>query len=284
MKTETKIKLASLASRGIRRLRTSLGKPNLAVFHRNGLDWELDLTQGIDFAIFLQGAFEPGTLREYAHLVRPGDTVFDIGANIGAHTLPLAQLVGAEGSVVAFEPTDYAFKKLQKNMALNPSVERRINAVQALLVGDATQTKPSSVPSSWSLAAPAPGEIIHPVHKGTFNSVSGATAFPLDEWVAKNNITRLDFVKIDVDGFEVDVLEGATETLDRFRPRIIMEFSPYVFEERGRSFKELLSILRQNGYEAREVRGRRLDLTDELEQTIPHGTSINVILRTSDGS
>lgn len=284
MKTHVKIQLASLASGGIRRLRSILGKPNTGVFHRGGLNWELDLTQGIDFAIYLQGGFEPSTLQEYGRMVRAGDTVFDIGANVGAHTLPLASLVGFEGSVVAFEPTDYAFKKLQRNVSLNPVLGERITVVQALLVGTAQQAKPPSIPSSWSLAAPAPGEVIHPVHKGTYNSLSGALAVPLDQWVANANLNRLDFIKIDVDGFEVDVLEGAKETLQRFRPRIMMEFAPYVFQERGRSFKELLSTLRQQGYEAREVQKSKLDLSDDLEKKIPHGESINVILVPSNAS
>ncbi len=278
MTTEQKIRIAALASRVVRALRALTGQTDVAVFRRGGLVWELDLRQGIDFAIFLQGGFEPFTLREYARLVKAGDTVFDIGANIGAHTLPLASLVGAKGRVAAFEPTDYAFGKLKRNLSLNPGLETRVHAVQALLVAKAEESKPDGIPSSWSLDQPAPGENIHPVHKGTFNSLSGATPMRLDDWVAKQACERVDFLKIDVDGFEVDVLEGARETLSRFRPRIMMEFAPYVFRERGRSFAELVALLAGAGYRAREVRGGALDLSPALEEAIPHGGSINVIL------
>jgi FkbM family methyltransferase len=248
------------------------------LFRRDGLNWELDLRQGIDFAIFLQGGFEPMTLREYGRLVKAGDTVFDIGANIGAHTLPLARLVGPHGTVAAFEPTDYAFGKLRRNLALNPLLEKRIIAVQALLVSKTEDQKPEAIPSSWSLEAPLPGDTIHPVHKGSYNSLQGATAVQLDQWVDKSNLDRLDFIKIDVDGFEIDVLEGAKQTLKRFRPRIMMEFAPYVFEDRGRSFAELIAFLQMSGYLARQVHGKILNLSPSLEQSIPHGGSINVIL------
>lgn len=83
---------------------------------RDGIHWDLDLSEGIDFAIFLLGGLELRTLRLYRRLVQPGDTVLDVGANIGAHALPLARLVGASGRVVAFEPTQFAFCKLQRNL------------------------------------------------------------------------------------------------------------------------------------------------------------------------
>lgn len=281
MTTEQKIRLAALLSQVVRSIRSIQGKSDIAILHRGGLDWELDLKQGIDFAIYLQGGFEPRTLQEYAQLVNSGDTVLDIGANIGAHTLPLAQLVGTNGRVVAFEPTDYAFAKLQRNLELNPLLQSRIIAVQALLVAKADQQKPEGIPSSWSLETPRTGESIHPVHKGTYNSLNKAAAIQLDQWIEERKLDRLDFIKIDVDGFEVDVLEGAQQTLQRHRPRIMMEFAPYVFAERGRAFAELISLLRQAHYQARQVDGKEIELSSKLERSIPHGGSINVILNPS---
>ena len=157
-------------------------------------------------------------------------------------------------------------------------MEQRIIAVQALLVSKTEDLKPEAIPSSWSLEAPLPSDNIHPVHKGSYNSLQGATAIQLDQWVDESNIDKLDFIKIDVDGFEIDVLEGAKQTLNRFRPRIMMEFAPYVFEERGQSFGELIALLQMSGYLARQVHGGILNLSPSLEKLIPHGGSINVIL------
>lgn len=246
---------------------------------RGGLQWELDLNQGIDFAIFLQGGFEPATLREYEKLIKAGDTVFDIGANIGAHTLPLARLVGPSGSVAAFEPTDYAFAKLERNLSLNPALKARVTPVQALLVSQNDEEMPEAIPSSWSLRAPDPDEKIHPVHKGTYQSLGNAVALRLDEWVENEKIPRVDFLKIDVDGFEIDVLKGALNTLKIFRPKIMMEFAPYVFEERGKKFSELIDLLVHSRYQAKEIGGSRIALSPNLEKTIPHGGSINVLLQ-----
>ena len=63
--------------------------------------------------------------------MRPGSLVIDIGANIGAFSLPIASDVGEGGCVVAIEPTDYAFTKLVRNAELNPGIASRLIAVQA---------------------------------------------------------------------------------------------------------------------------------------------------------
>lgn len=279
MKTEHKIRLASVAARIVRRVRSAAGKSDVGLFDRGGLKWELDLNQGIDFAIYLQGGFEPATLREYEKLVRPGDTVFDIGANIGAHTLPLAHIVGPSGYVAAFEPTDYAFAKLKRNISLNLALTSRITPIQALLMSQSNDQMPEAIPSSWSLRAPDPSEKIHPIHKGTYHSLGNAVPLRLDDWVESNNISRVDFLKIDVDGFEIDVLGGALNTLNYFRPMIMMEFAPYVFEERGKNFGELIDLLKKSRYHAKEIGGTSINLSTDLEKNIPRGNSINVLLQ-----
>jgi hypothetical protein len=83
---------------------------------------------------------------------------------------------------------------------------------------------------------------------------------------------------MDVDGYEIDVIEGAAETLSRHTPLIMMEFAPHVFPERGRSFKELLDALLALGYRARTVGEKALKMDSSIEALIPRGGSINVVL------
>ena len=111
MNTRRKLAIAGLISGIVRTTRGLIGKADVGVFRRGDIVWELDLSEGIDFAIYLRGGFEPETLREYRRIVQAGFVALDIGANIGSHTLPLAQLVGPSGRVYSFEPTDYAFAK-----------------------------------------------------------------------------------------------------------------------------------------------------------------------------
>ena len=164
MNTRQKIALAELISGVVRRLRTLAGKGNVGVFRRGGIVWE-HLKEGIDFAIYLRGGFEPAALREYRRVVKPGSVALDIGANIGSHTLRLAQIVGPSGRVYSFEPTDYAFQKQQRNLSLNHDLSKRVEAIQALLIGCSALQKPRAIPSSWPLDG-ASGTELHPVHLG----------------------------------------------------------------------------------------------------------------------
>ena len=277
--TKTKISIASIIARFIRTARSMVGLKNQAQFKRGGINWNLDLSQGIDFAIFLLGRFELETIKTYKKYVAPGSVVLDIGANIGAHTLPLAKMVGETGKVIAFEPTDYAFGKLKKNLSLNGALASRVTAIQALLVAILSEEIPETIPSSWPLGRISDNEgVSHPIHGGTFNTLIGAVPIRLDDWFEKNPVDRIDFIKMDVDGYEIGVLEGASRTLAKHHPVIVMEFAPYIFEERGRKFSELVDFLRDLNYACCSFGGTKLPLDGSLENQIGHGCSINVIL------
>src|SRR5687767_12418481 len=101
LSTRTKMFLARVAQGVVMAGLRIVGQGPEVIVRRGGLRWKLDLEEGIDFAIFIMGALEPSAVAAYRDLVRPGATVLDIGANIGAHTLPLAKAVGPTGRVLA---------------------------------------------------------------------------------------------------------------------------------------------------------------------------------------
>lgn len=267
--------LAKAAYHVLHGCRAIVGLTDDATVSRAGVVYRLDLSQGIDFALYL-GAFERATAAACARLVRPGSTVLDIGANIGAHTLRLAQLVGDGGKVFAFEPTLYAFQKLTRNLALNDSLSARVVALQAFLGPRSGGPAPTAIPSAWPLGHE---DELHAKHFGKSMSTEGAATTSVDDFVEANAIPRIDFVKLDVDGFECDVLEGAQVMLRRDRPTFVMEIAPYVLAERGASLERLLAYLVPLGYRfLRESDGRRLpDSAGRLAALVPDGASINVI-------
>ena len=156
MNTNVKILLATTAYRLISLVRNCCGLTDHISVRRGGIVWDLDLHEGIDFSIFLLGGFEPRTLRLYRKLLgyKEGEIILDIGANVGAHTLPLAQLVVSNGGkVYAFEPTDYAFRKLITNTNLNPSIANGIEPIQAMLVAEDGISAEGKIYSSWPLGS-----------------------------------------------------------------------------------------------------------------------------------
>jgi len=238
--TRQKILLARTVQWPILAIRRLVGLGPVLQARRCGINWQLDLREGIDFSIFLLGAFERSTLATYEKLVTPGMTVLDIGANSGAHTLHLARQVGDSGQVIAFEPTKWAIDKLQANINGNPALAPRIVVCQTMLSDVDEATVPSTIHSSWPLA---PDKNVHPLLRARDMSTDGAVAKTLDSIMAERGVKRVDFIKMDVDGYECQVLGGMLETLKNFKPPVLMEFAPYGYEEKGGSLEELMHFM-----------------------------------------
>jgi FkbM family methyltransferase len=278
VKTIHKVMLARMAYYPFTMARRLLGRSDIVEGSFDGLNYRLDLSQGIDFAIYLLGRFEPSTAAAISRVVKPGDIALDIGANIGAHTLRIARAVGETGRVLAFEPTEFAFGKLVTNLGLNPSLKDRVTAIQCFLGSSATADPPPMIYSSWPLTK---GSDLHKVHLGASMSTGQATTQRLDDVIAQHNIARVDVVKMDVDGFECEVLDGAKLMMERDRPTYIMEMSPYVLEERGSSFDKLLDRFLSLDYQFFTLKGENPlpRYRDDLARIIGPGASINVIAR-----
>jgi FkbM family methyltransferase len=243
---------------------------------RSGIRWYLDLKEGIDFSIYILGGFEPSTLRLYNKLVKSGDVVLDIGANIGSHTLPLAKLVGDNGCVYAFEPTDFAVNKLRNNLNLNPDLVKRVSICQAMLVSNENTLVEKELFSSWPLVG---SDNLHEKHKGQLMATVGASAVTLDNFIKENNITQIDFIKLDVDGFEYSVLSGGEKILEIFKPTILMELAPYLFKDQKDEFIKMIELYKKLGYFFYDANNRNTLPVDaeKLFDLIPDGVSRNII-------
>jgi len=191
------------------------------VFNRND--------QFIGRSLELYGEFSTGETELFAQILRPGDIVIEVGANIGAHTLFLARTVAPNGFVIALEPQRLAFQTLCANMVLNSITHAICLPVAA---GDAhgkinvPQLDPMAKNNfgGLELGGPVPGEIIEVV--------------PLDSL----QIPRLRMVKVDVEGMETAVLKGAHQMIDKFRP--IM----YVENDRADKSQELAELIKSMKY------------------------------------
>jgi FkbM family methyltransferase len=278
MKTATKIAIAKALHHLVRTGRGIAGRPGKGIFSRRGIVYELDLSEGIDLAIYLGGMFERRTAIALGKLTEPASLVLDIGANIGAHTLTLAKLVGPEGRVMAFEPTDFAFRKLRRNLDLNPGLASRVETHHCFLTDHDGAQVPDAIYSSWPLAT---GDDLHAKHLGREMQTVEAQARSLDSVLGERADRRVQLVKLDVDGYECDVLRGATTMLRDMRPVFVMELSPYVLEERGASLDELLSYFIPNNYRFYHERTHKPlpSTAKELQRMVADGASMNVVVR-----
>jgi FkbM family methyltransferase len=179
-----------------------------------GMTFELDLGEVIDVGVFLQ-QYERDVVALIERLTRPGWTVLDIGANIGAHALRFSKLVGQSGRVFAFEPMGYAFNKLARNVSLNGA--GNIEACRLALSDRNAPRQRVDYRSSWATSG---------VRKPESDTVDFRR---LDDWCADRGVTSVDLIKLDVDGHEHQVLAGGIATLERCRPILLVEAGAWHF-------------------------------------------------------
>ena len=129
--TATKVALARVVSTTLVRL----GVRTPRQIRRHGLTFDVDIREGIDLSLFLFGSFERDILSTIKTLVPPNGIFIDVGANIGALTLPVAAYL-QRGHVYAIEPTDFALTKLRRNLALNPAVSERVTTIQSFVAAE----------------------------------------------------------------------------------------------------------------------------------------------------
>ena len=168
----------------------------------------------IDACIYYLGDYEPNLKIHFKRLIKENDTVLDIGANIGFHTLYFAELTGVNGKVIAFEPIPINFKTLKNNVSLN-------NFPRIVLVNKALGNTNSQMNIHINEQTQNPGAF-NLFEDGVRNTI--IECIKGDDYLQANSIEKIDFIKIDVEGYEYEVLKGLRQTISRFHPSIIFEY------------------------------------------------------------
>jgi FkbM family methyltransferase len=214
-------------------------KPRNVVATVGGIRYRLDLNELIDANIYYRGVHEPRSTRTAGALLPVAGVGIDVGANSGYYTLLFAQLVGPYGRVIAFEPTALALEKLEENLRLNDfsNVEVVKSALSDTAGVRSVNSDETAFRASWPVTGPA------------FGSRREVVQFlTLDEYCSRANLPRVDLIKIDVDGYEMRVIGGSTETLARYRPFVLIEIGKYTMQELGDDPLDLAQTLWRLGY------------------------------------
>jgi len=241
----------------------------------DGISYELDLNELIDSEIFYNGCFEPDTTKAIDKLCEKGMTVLDIGANIGCHTFRFSKLVGSKGRVIAFEPTSFAFKKLERKLQLNNADNV---VLEKIALSNENKTKQEiSFRSSWPLDHKNRSGI-HPVDHGQMELKDIVSFVRLDDFVKQNDLNKVDIIKLDVDGFEYRIVQGALNMLKMHQPIIIMELFSYTHEEIGDSVFDLVTLLSDLGYSFYSIKDMRMLSKSFVDNHLRSGDGFNSII------
>jgi FkbM family methyltransferase len=200
----------------------------------------LDITQWADRSTyFLERWYDLGTQSFISDALSPGDTVVDVGANRGMFALIASRLVGDTGKVICFEPNPNCIAILEREIQTNTISNILIHK---FALGEREQVLTLSVPNFNS------GE-------GTFGESPYSedvtyrvqTPIKVGDLVLENKQPSL--IKIDVEGFECDVIAGLTRTIDRHHPIVLTEVAQKHLLACGSSIQNLQDLMEQRGYE-----------------------------------
>jgi len=209
----------------------------------------------------LFGRFENEELAFVRRFLKPGMVVLDIGAHQGLYTLLASKQVGRAGRVFAFEPSPRERRALRwhlilnrcLNVAVQPFAVARDDGEADLYVVQGSQTGCNSL---------RPPDVVGATSMASVRTIS------LDSWMRRENVSRVDFIKLDVEGAELEVLEGATRLLEwRPRPVALVEVQDVRTAPWGYRAGEILRLLEAKGYTWLELSAdgsiRRLDTSRE---------------------
>ncbi len=195
---------------------------------------------GVDYVIYHEGGWEPHISRVIKRYLPREGTFLDIGANIGYHTLFAASYLNEKGQVWAFEPIPWLVTQLRSSLKLNNLDNVQI---ENYALGDHNEKTEISI-IDGNIGASRLGSVLSEERVAAKIPVAVTT---LDSY--QEQFGRLDVVKIDVEGRELEALRGGRHLLEKFHPVIVMEFSPSIYEAdyQGKA-KDLISFLTALGY------------------------------------
>lgn len=268
--TATKVTLARLVSTTL--LRFGVRTPRQ--IRRHGLTYDVDIREGIDLSLFLFGSFERDILHTIKTLMARDGVFIDVGANVGALTLPVADYLD-RGHVYAVEPTDFAFLKLQKNLDLNPRISPRVTPIQTFVSSEAATASELVAYSSWPVTG-NDDKRQHPVHKGV-PQAAPCGQVTLDGLIEAHNIETVSVVKIDTDGHEFSVLSGATRCLEQYRPPVVFEACEYLLVPPRPTFDDFAKLFTSSDYTICERTSLRSIGREDFVRRCPSGGGLDLL-------
>ena len=178
--------------------------------------------KNIPIRVMLFGYYERRCMSHVLKLVQPGMTVLDIGANIGLYTLLFAKIVGRSGRVIAVEPIENLARQIRLTLEMNGYTNTVVEEVVITSVdGTAKLQIAHDQTDSWPQQE---GVLLHAdIGPSRGFVVEEVPTLSVDSLIRRCQLSRLDFIKMDIEGAEVIALDGATHTLETLKPAILVE-------------------------------------------------------------
>jgi FkbM family methyltransferase len=213
---------------------------------------ELAPTQDYLYRVLLNRTYHDDSVEFLARHLKPGSVILDVGANIGLVTCAYAQRLAFLGPrIYAFEAVARNFERLRRNVALN-----RFEAVMPLrlALGDRDGELTFHLPDPEFSGNAVGDNVLSREDLATAETACGhverVPLRTLDGWARDQGLDRCDFMKIDVEGAELNVLRGGASFIGRTRPVVQCEFNRYWLAQQGLGIDDYLAFFAELGYDA----------------------------------
>ena len=185
------------------------------IFSKDGRKFDADLNEPMYKGVFYTGLYERRETEIVKKLIKEGDVAFDIGANFGWYTTLFATLVGKTGSVHSFEPVPSIFDQLKRNIEINHLNDNVIlnNFALGSEEGQTTLHLFKGLPSGHAS--------ISDLGRDDYVQYQ-IPIMTLDKYIFDKGISKVDFIKCDVEGAEMMVIKGGTQLFSSNNPPIIL--------------------------------------------------------------
>lgn len=241
--------------------------PETALVRAQGLLWNLHPRDRVQADLFWYGEKDRWDMLHLKKLLSsksPVPVILDVGANFGFYSLVLAQHLDRSAQVHAFEPGKITADWLESNVKLN-HLEKVITIHRLALGAEAGLATLGQRGGDSGQA--------HLMSKATDGE--SVVVETMDNWVrSQANLRRVDFIKMDVEGYEPEVLLGGTETLKQHRPLLLIELNPNALARNGHTAAELVGAVEALNYKLMVTRRKKLVPLTSLPAS---GEFVNVI-------
>lgn len=185
---------------------------------------------------------------QHFYKVKANDVVLDAGANCGHLSIFFSKLVGKGGIVYAFEPDKFNTERIEKNRQLNGDLFENIKIEELLLWNENKLVDFYEAGTVGSSAIWIP-DVDKCVQK---------EAIRIDDWVMRNNIKKLDFIKMDIEGAEIEALDGCVETIEKLKPNFAI--ASYHIVDGEATYVKVEEFFKKRNYPYKTVRFRKNEI------------------------
>jgi len=210
--------------------------------------------------------FEKNQILFFKSVIEKNNFVVDVGANIGFYTMLFSKIVSDTGKVFAFEPEKNNFQKL----LLNTKFLKNVQCVNAA-ISDKTCTL-KIYPSEFGLNVDFR---TYPT-KNSDSPIDTVNAYSLDDFLSLNKISKVDFIKMDIQGYEYYALIGMTNTLkNNTNIKLFMEFWPYGIQKTGIQPIQIINLLKDLNFNVYLFNNGKLLPITNIENNLSYSPDVN---------